>query len=264
MDGQDRMEQDRKSDDSLSSPSFLRRLEEAKLTALAEFAAGAGHEINNPLAIISGRAQLLLEKTVSPEDRRHLAVIIAQARRAYEMIADIRLFSRPPEPIPAPIDLRDFFDEMDSDISQTFPERKGKIRILRDEEEKSGETFPVSITADRPMLRSIFDALIRNAAEAVDPGQNVLIQIRGQIRAGEDAKPNRLIFVIEDNGPGIPKQARSEIFSPFYSGRNHGRGLGFGLSRSWAYARKMGGDLYLDPDPPSSGAARFILELPTE
>ena len=68
-----------------------------KLAALAEFAAGAGHEINNPLTVISGRAQLLLRGETDPQRRRDLAVIHVQAMRITEMIADLRLFATPPE-----------------------------------------------------------------------------------------------------------------------------------------------------------------------
>ena len=58
--------------------NFAERLETEKLEALAEFAAGAGHEINNPLAVISGRAQLFLRHERDPERRRELAVINTQ------------------------------------------------------------------------------------------------------------------------------------------------------------------------------------------
>ena len=75
---------------------FRRDLEQEKLAALAEFAAGAGHEINNPLTVIAGRAQLFLREETDPERRRGLALINAQAMRVYEMIADLRLFARPP------------------------------------------------------------------------------------------------------------------------------------------------------------------------
>ncbi len=77
---------------------FQETLQQEKLTALAEFAAGAGHEINNPLTVIAGRAQLFLQEETNPERRRALALINAQAMRVYEMIADLRLFARPPQP----------------------------------------------------------------------------------------------------------------------------------------------------------------------
>src|ERR1043166_9640318 len=80
-------------------------VERAKLAALAEFAAGAGHEINNPLAVITGRVQLLLRGERDPERRRDFAMIHTQALRIHEMIVDLMLFARPPEPQPRSCDV---------------------------------------------------------------------------------------------------------------------------------------------------------------
>src|ERR1700681_2961791 len=77
--------------------SFAERLDREKLDALKELAYGAGHEINNPLANISARAQTLLTGELDADRRRLLAAINAQAFRAHEMIADMMLFARPPE-----------------------------------------------------------------------------------------------------------------------------------------------------------------------
>src|SRR6478735_643901 len=77
----------------------------AKLEAMAEFAAGAGHEINNPLATIIGRAQLLLKDESDPQRRQMLISIGAQAYRIRDMIGDTMLFGRPPSPEIANVDL---------------------------------------------------------------------------------------------------------------------------------------------------------------
>src|SRR5260370_41381753 len=81
---------------ALLESEFLTSVETAKLDALKEFAYGASHEINNPLANISARAQTLLQDERDPERRRRLAAINSQAFRAHEMIADVMLFARPP------------------------------------------------------------------------------------------------------------------------------------------------------------------------
>src|SRR5882724_357569 len=82
-----------------------RQLAELKLRALAEFAAGAGHEINNPVATIAGYAQQLLADETDPDRRHALATIGAQAYRIRDMIGDVMLFARPPQPRPEQIDL---------------------------------------------------------------------------------------------------------------------------------------------------------------
>ena len=75
---------------------FDERLQTAKLDSLKEFAYGAGHELNNPLANIASRAQTLLREETHPDRRRRLAAINTQAFRAHEMLADMMLFARPP------------------------------------------------------------------------------------------------------------------------------------------------------------------------
>ena len=82
-------------------------LEAAKAEALAEFAAGAGHEINNPLATIAGRVQILLRDETDANRRQDLATIGAQALRVRDMIGDLMLFGRPPAPRPERLLLND-------------------------------------------------------------------------------------------------------------------------------------------------------------
>ena len=98
------------------------RLEREKLEALAEFAAGAGHEINNPVATIVGRVQMLLEGEADEDRRQQLITIGAQALRIRDMIGDLMLFARPPQPRRARLDLaawtRQVLQPLESEITQ--------------------------------------------------------------------------------------------------------------------------------------------------
>src|SRR6266550_3062944 len=85
-------------------------VEAAKLQALYNFAYGLSHEINNPLANISARAQTLLIEEKDPDRRRKLATIVQQAFRAHEMIADLMLFARPPAMRTEAVDLGQLVD----------------------------------------------------------------------------------------------------------------------------------------------------------
>ena len=227
---------------------------EPLMDALADFAAGAGHEINNPLAIISGHAQILLKSTKTPEEQRHLAAILAQVKRAYEMIADIRSFSRPPEPVLTIFNLTDFFNQIQADYQSPSVLFSAAVTI-----DWQKETLPPNernLSADSQLLRSVFDALIRNATEAGEFGKTEII-ISPASALHETGKRYWKIYV-EDNGPGIPAEIRKQIFFPYFSGREFGRGLGFGLPRSWAIMKKMGGSLSLDPQTEKN---RFLVEL---
>src|SRR5918994_140021 len=89
---------------------FHAAVEAAKLQALYNFSYGLSHEINNPLANITTRAQTLLVDEKNPERRRKLATIVQQAFRAHEMIADLMLFARPPAIRPESVDLASLAD----------------------------------------------------------------------------------------------------------------------------------------------------------
>ena len=197
---------------------FQETLEAEKLAAMAEFAAGAGHEINNPLAIIGGRAQLLLQEETDPERRHELAVMNAQVRRAHEMIADMRLFARPPKPEPETFDLVKLVDELVAELAPSLAHRAVSI-------EHPGHDGPLEIEADPAQLQVALRAMCKNALEAIGHGGRIEITLRA---AGDDVE-----IRVSDDGPGIQPEQRRHLFDPFYSARQAGRGLGLGLSKCW-------------------------------
>jgi len=219
---------------------FAEKLEAANLEALAEFSAGAAHELNNPLAIISGRAQLLLRSETSPDRRMALATIIAQTRRAHEMLADLRLFARPPRPEFRSVDLaeliRNLVEEFGKEIEGTGIRLQSQI----------GEA-PIFCQVDPVQIRVALEALCRNAAEALGESGQISIDLRF------DEK--EVLIEVRDNGPGIPPQYQPLVFHPFFSGRNAGRGLGFGLSKAWRIIQLHGGRLELHSVPGSGTLA---------
>ena len=223
---------------------FSKTLESEKLESLAEFAAGAGHEINNPLAIIGGRSQLLLRDEESPERQRELALIIAQVRRANEMIADMRLFSRPPEPEPESLDLTELVNQTVAEFAEQAADRA--IELVR-----TGEVEPVNLEADPVQIGVVLHALIRNALEAIGREGVVEISIR-RTPVGAEVS-------VADDGPGVLPEERRHLFDPFYSARQAGRGLGFGLSKAWRIVTNHGGRIEVNSEPGEGSA--FVVKL---
>ena len=223
---------------------FRETLEAEKLESLAELAAGAGHEINNPLAIIGGRSQLLLRDEQSPERQRELALIVAQVRRANEMIADMRLFSRPPEPEPEPLDLVELVNQTLAEFADQATDRA--IELVR-----TGEIEPVQIEADPVQIGVVLHAIVRNAIEAIGREGVVEILVR-RTPVGAEVS-------VADDGPGILPEERRHLFDPFYSARQAGRGLGFGLSKAWRIVTNHGGKIEVDSEP-GEGAV-FVVKL---
>ncbi|MGQ9575247.1 MAG: ATP-binding protein [Thermoguttaceae bacterium] len=224
---------------------FQQALESEKLEAMAQLAAGAGHEINNPLAIIAGRAQLLLKDETEPERRRELASINAQVKRAHEMIADLHLFARPPRPEIQQIDLVQLADQVVEGLKDLAAERNISVRRL-------GEPGPLPLRADPAQLGVAIQALCKNAIEAIGQAGQIDIELRALAEAAE--------IRVSDNGPGIAASQRRHLFDPFYCGRQAGRGLGMGLAKCWRIVTNHGGRIEVESQP--GHGARFTIVLP--
>lgn len=275
------------------------RLHEQKLNALAEFAAGAGHEINNPLAVISGQAQYLLRQlrsqeaelrtseagaagldqpavssTLSESRTRPLQKIIEQTQRIHQILSELMLFARPSAPRKQVIDLRNLIHDALAAVRDLAERRRVLIRLP--------EPCPVfSIYADPRHLTTALTCLLRNAVEAAS------LVTESAKRNGDDAAlagangthseaepagwarlriehpaPERLELCVEDSGSGPKPEQIEHLFNPFYSGRQAGRGRGLGLPTAWRLARENGGDVAFATT--SGGPTCFVLRLTIE
>ncbi|HEV7221084.1 MAG TPA: HAMP domain-containing sensor histidine kinase [Pirellulales bacterium] len=236
--------------------AFDERLETEKLEAMAEFAAGAGHEINNPIAVIAGRAQLFLRDERDPERRRELAVMNGQAMRVYEMIADMMLFARPPAPKPSACDVSQLLDKLLGELGPEAVERQIELR-------REGSRDPLVIQADGDQLSVALRALIENAIEAMSNGGRVAASVAHAHSAnGEIGGRSEIEIAVRDNGPGISPEIRRHLFDPFYSGRGAGRGLGLGLSKCWRIVANHGGRIEVESEV--GRGATFRIRLAAE
>jgi signal transduction histidine kinase len=229
---------------------FESRLEREKIESLKELAYGASHEINNPLANIAARAQTLLDGEEDPERARKLVAIHRQAMRAHEMISDLMLFARPPKLVPRPLDLCGLMRRIVDEYRDAAEEQAVHLTCETDDK-------PIEALADETQIAVAAAALVRNALEAVLEGGQVRVTVR---RSDSGANPQAEVTVC-DNGPGISDEIRQHIFDPFFSGREAGRGLGFGLSKCWRIVTDHGGHVIVDR--PATGGAEFRIVLPT-
>ena len=106
------------------------RLRAQKLTALGEFAAGAGHEINNPLAVISGQAQYLLGQEADPDRQKSLRTVIQQSQRIHQILTDLMQFSRPARPQKQAVDVRDLAHDAAGALSELAITRQIRTEVL--------------------------------------------------------------------------------------------------------------------------------------
>ncbi len=218
----------------VKQPAADRQLSELKLRALAEFAAGAGHEINNPVATIVGYVQQLLAGETDPGRRHALATIGAQAYRIRDMIGDVMLFARPPAPRPGQIDLAGAIRDVAGKFEAELRDASFHLEIRISAE--------IPIFADPVQLKVVISSLLRNSIEALQPGGTIEVRARAAVENGRALA----VFSISDTGPGLSAEEREHLFDPFYSGRQAGRGLGFGLSKAWRIVMLHGGQIHVD------------------
>ena len=258
---------------------FDAAVEAAKLQALYNLAYGLSHEINNPLANITLRAQGLIEGEHNPVRRKSLAAIVRQAHRAHEMIADLMFFARPPSLQREEVDLAKLAKTVVTEMRDQAREQSTKLVFAK-------PTGPLLASADPTQLAAALNALVQNALEAVAQGGKVEVAVEGSgfgvQGSGEKAvelppgtippphfpTPHSALrtphfrLSVTDTGPGIPPEIRPHIFDPYYSGREAGRGLGLGLSKAWRIAELHGGTI--DVESPDAGGARLVLVIPDE
>jgi signal transduction histidine kinase len=225
-------------------------LTELKLRALAEFAAGAGHEINNPVATIVGYAHQLFADETDPDRRHALATIGAQAYRIRDMIGDLMLFARPPIPKPESWDGAAAIREVVEKLNDLVNDAKAKVQLNLSETAR--------VLADPEQFRIVISGLIRNSLEARRDGCVVEIANRAVHESGRTWTQ----FVISDNGPGLTECEKEHLFDPYFSGRQAGRGLGFGLPKAWRIITLHGGRISVET--PSSGGVQFVILWPAE
>ncbi len=213
-------------------------LRDAKLRSLAEFAAGAGHEINNPLGTILGRSQLLQRQESDPDRLRGLTTIANQALRIRDMIADTMSFARPPLPKCQTIDLAPVIHEV---LLRFQPELLTTASIALNKQ-WAPELFA---NVDRDQFQVALLELLRNAMHAVGTGGKIGLRARPRHWADRDWIEVDLF----NNGLELTPAEREHLFDPFFSGRNAGRGLGFGLTKCWRIVQAHGGHIGVDSNP---------------
>ncbi len=219
----------------------------ARQEGLAEFAAGAGHELNNPLAVILGRAQLLLARQPDGETVQSLKIVVAQARRAHRILRDLMYVARPPEPRPRPCEPDLILRNCVGDL-QAEAESRG-VRLSY----RTREPSPL-VRADSEGLRHLAEVLVRNALEATPHG--------GEVQVTADSAAGRLEWSITDAGRGIGEVEAERVFDPFYCGRQAGRGLGLGLPRAARFVAQCGGTIRWRSHP--GHGTTFHVALPAE
>lgn len=217
-----------------------------RLAGLGMLAAGVAHEINNPLAVIRGNAELLqVAIPADSEDREEVDAIVEEAIRIGRIVNNLRVFSRGGMQRVSRFSLGALLDGILDQIGHQVPLER--YRIVRGYWGKD-----MVLEGDEDQLRQVFTNLIVNGLQAMPEGGDLVVD------AGMDADAERICVTVCDHGGGIRAEDMGRLFTPFFSTKPQGTGLG--LAVSYGIVSDHGGEINVNSSP--GNGATFTVLLP--
>jgi signal transduction histidine kinase len=216
-----------------------------KLVSLGQLAAGAAHEINNPLAAILGFSDLLADDpSLTDKARATAAKIRDQARRTKTLVGNLLSFARQ---VPPERTLLDINTVVTNAIQLRSLDRSPKTRI-----ELQLESVLPGVRGDGNQLMQVFFNLINNAVDAMESHEGGVLTVKTVRDRGS------VIILFTDTGPGLKEPHR--VFDPFYTTKPVGKGTGLGLSICFGIVQEHAGKIMCYNA--QTGGAVFRVELP--
>jgi PAS domain S-box-containing protein len=224
-----------------------------KLAAMGRLVSGVAHEINNPAAIISGFAQILLRDPLGEDHREMVQMVFDEATRIGRITQNLLAFARGGGRDRSGLDLNEV-------VRRTFALRAynlstGNVQVALDLDPGAPRIWGNGTQIQQTLLNLLLNA---EHAVAERPGPR-----RVSCRTRGGAQEVRI--EVSDNGPGIPADLRDRIFDPFFTTKTEGAGSGLGLSICYGIVREHGGRIWAEAAPSADGGgAVFCIALPVD
>lgn len=216
--------------------------EQESLAKLGEMAAVLAHEIRNPLAGIRGAMQVMASRfDPASQEGAVSKEIIARVDTLSELMQDLLLFARPPKPRPTLVDLERLVMTTVDLVSRDPAVSAISVKI---------EGSAPHVLADPELLKIVFHNLLINGAHAMGG--------KGELRVVLAAIDHRASVAFVDGGPGIPEEIREKIFTPFFTTKVRGTGLGLPTAKRLVEAQR--GSIAVDC--PTGGGTTMTVHLP--
>jgi signal transduction histidine kinase len=229
-----------------------RLIRSERLASVGRLSAGLAHEIGNPISALIGLQDLVLAGGLSPEEERDFLLRMRkETERIHRILRDLLQFARPAAERQTPD-----ADQEPGDVETAARDTAALVapqRSLKDVAlhlELAPDLPPVAL-GNEALMQVILN-LVMNAADAVGAGGNV------RVRAEVVARGVRLS--VEDDGPGVDPRVVGQLFEPFVTTKEVGKGTGLGLAVCRGLVEAAGGSIALDRA--HQGGARFVVELP--
>jgi PAS domain S-box-containing protein len=227
-----------------------------KLASIGTLAAGVAHEINNPLTVILGFVDLLLEQS-PPGSPQHddLKTIEENANNARKIVQNLLGFARITEGLEETVDIAHGLETVTTIVSNTLMTKK--VELATD----IAPDLP-TVRGDAREFQQVIFNLINNSVAAM--GEN-----GGKLIIGARQTGDRIQVTVSDTGPGIPDRIKPQVFDPFFTTKKVGEGTGLGLSLCYGIIKKYGGTINFvsvakedHPDRPSGTV--FTVTMPVQ
>lgn len=207
------------------------------MARLGELTAGAAHEMNSPLTVISARAQSLSSRLAEGNDKAAVDAIVTAAHRMSDLLTQLHMIATPPALHPEPVSLQDLLSLVVRDAKERTSSRAVRTPIA---------PIKVVITAPVPPVKMDKElmgrALLELVVNAIESGPRDPIELRVE----PDDAGERLLIRVVDSGLGMSDHALAHAFDPFFSEKSAGRQPGLGLPTARRLVELHGGNITLD------------------
>jgi signal transduction histidine kinase len=217
-----------------------------KLASIGQLAAGVAHEINNPIGVILGFAQLMLKRTSEESPiRRPLETIEREGLRCKSIVQDLLDFARQGKPTLSRVDINHVIDAA-ADLMPHHTNSES-VEVIRD----YASELP-RVLGDENQLQQVFLNILINAYQAMPHG--------GTLRITSRSVGDEIYAIFADTGVGIAPENLKRVFDPFFTTKEVGEGTGLGLSVSYGIVEQHGGTIEVESKP--DAGATFVVRLP--
>ena len=227
-----------------------RLLQSEKVATMGSLLAGVAHELNNPLAVLTGHAQLLRDGARDEALVRRADKIAQAADRCVRIVRNFLSLARQRTPERSSVSVNRVAAEAIELLGYEL--KTNDVEVVPDLEPDLPDVW-----ADPHQIHQVLVNLVANAYQALRRHPQPR---RITIRTRHDAAPGRLLVEVVDTGPGIPAEIRAKIFEPFFTTKPSGEGTGLGLSLCRGIIEEHGGAIDVDAD--SGSGTRFTITLP--
>ena len=216
-----------------------------RLVGVGILASGVAHEINNPLAIIRGNAELLeMSERLNASDLSEVEIIIGQVGRVERIVSNLLTFATTKKKSVHPCNIEALLDDILDQIGHQVPLEKYAVK-------RKYQGAGNDIEGDEDQLRQVFTNLIVNGLQAMETGGTLTVS------SAVDGEGECCAVTIGDSGPGISAEVQKKLFTPFFTTKP--RGTGLGLAVSYGIVRDHGGDIRVESKPGEGTAFTVLL-----